>query len=113
MYQSEHNGQYPAGNGRQVANLLLQYSDAAGANTSRHQGHRRPPRSSTARTSAPSPPSRSANKGANGIAVSSTSGVAATGGAGIAWLYNSVDGTFQAYTGTITTDSAGKLYSSY
>ena len=113
VYATEHNGQYPAGTGAQVASLLLQYSDVTGANTS-----------ATKDTSAAqviygpylrSVPAISvgSNKGATGIAVSNTSGVAATGGTGIAWLYNSVDGTFQAYTGTTTTDSAGRLYSSY
>jgi prepilin-type N-terminal cleavage/methylation domain-containing protein len=113
MYQQEHNGQYPQGTGAQVAALLLQYSDIAGANTA-----------STKDTGAAqiiygpylrSVPAISvgSNKGATGIAVSNTSGVAATGGTGIAWLYNSVDGTFQAYTGTTTTDSSGRLYSSY
>ena len=114
MYQSEHNGQYPAASGSiTVAQLLLQYSDQYGQNVSTSKD-------TSANQIIYGPYLRTipaitvgTNKGANGIAVSNTSGVAAAGGTGIGWLYNSVDGTFQPYTGTVTTDSSGKLYSSY
>jgi len=114
MYQNDHHGQYPAANGSAtVPQLLLEYSDEAGRYVS-----------TTKDTSAKqiiygpylgSIPAISVgvNKGANGIAISTTAGVDATGRPGIAWLYNSIDGTFQAYTGPVTTDSSGRLYSSY
>jgi prepilin-type N-terminal cleavage/methylation domain-containing protein len=114
MYQSEHNGAYPAANGSiAVPDLLLNYSDQYGQNIS-------PTKDTSANQIIYGPYLRSiptisvgSNKGSAGIAVSTTSGVTAAGGPGIGWLYNSVDGTFQPYTGTVTTDSAGKLYSSY
>jgi general secretion pathway protein G len=114
MYQSEHNGQYPAASGSvTVADLLLQYSDQYGQRVSR-----------TKDTGASqiiygpylrSIPAISAGtyKGANGIAVSTTAGVSAGGGPGIGWLYNSADGSLEPNTGAVATDSAGRLYSSY
>jgi len=114
MYQSEHNGAYPAPSGKiAVPDLLLNYSDQYGQNIA-------PTKDTSAKQIIYGPYLRSIpaisagpNKGCNGIAVSTTSGVAPAGGPGIGWLYNSVDGTFQPYTGTVTTDSLGKLYSSY
>jgi general secretion pathway protein G len=108
------NGAYPAANGSiAVPDLLLNYSDQYGQNIS-------PTKDTSANQIIYGPYLRSiptisvgSNKGSAGIAVSTTSGVTAAGGPGIGWLYNSVDGTFQPYTGTVTTDSAGKLYSSY
>ena len=114
MYQSEHNGAYPAASGSiTVPELLLEYSDQYGQKIS------------TAKDAGPnqilygpylrSIPAISAgpSKGSNGIAVSTTTGVTASGGPGIGWLYNSVDGTFQPYTGIDTNDSSGRPYSSY
>src|SRR5947209_4580965 len=113
LYQNDHGGQFPTGTPTTVANALLQYSDAAGANFA-------PAKDTGAAQIIYGPYLRTipamtvgTNKGATGIAVSNTTGVAAGGGTGVAWLYNSADGTLQAYTGTVTTDAAGKLYSSY
>jgi general secretion pathway protein G len=114
MYQSDHLGKFPAATGFVgVPQLLVEYSDAAGR------------RISTTKDISPAqiiygPYLRSipavsagANKGADGIAVSTTAGVMPSGGPGIGWLYNSVDGILQPYTGNVPTDSAGRLYSSY
>ncbi len=114
LYQTEHNGLYPAANGSvTVDQLLLQYSDIAGQNlsTTKDTGPNQILFGPYLRT-IPTIPVGS-NKGASGIAVSATSGVTPAGGPGIAWLYNSIDGTLKAYTGTVATDSAGNLYASY
>ena len=114
LYQTEHNGLYPAANGAiTVEQLLLQYSDIAGQNiaTSKDTGPNQILYGPYLRGIPPIPVG--SNKGASRVAVSATSGVPAAGGPGIGWLYNSADGTVQAYTGTVTTDSAGNLYSSY
>lgn len=111
MYQTEHNGSYPAPNGSiTVADLLLKYSNIDGTAVSATKD--------TAnnivygpymRTIPPMPVG--AQKGSNGISHTATSGATAATGAGIAWLYNSADGVVKpSATGT---DSAGKDYSSY
>lgn len=114
MYQSDHHGQYPAASGSvTVPELLLQFSDEAGRKVSRTRDagankiiHGPYLRSIPAISAGP-------NKGCNGIAISATPGVTPSGGPGIGWLYNSSDGTFLPYTGVVTTDSSGRLYSSY
>jgi prepilin-type N-terminal cleavage/methylation domain-containing protein len=114
LYQTEHNGLYPAATGSvTVDQLLLQYSDISGQNisTTKDTGPNQVLFGPYLRT-IPTMPVGS-NKGAKGIAVSTTSGVTPSGGPGIAWLYNAADGTLKAYTGTVTNDSAGNLYSSY
>lgn len=112
MYQTEHNGALPSGTAANVIDLLTKYSNADGSSTSttKDTGNNiiyGP----YLRTIPPAPVGT--NKGKNGIAVSGTTGVDATADANTAWLYNSVDGTLKAYTGSVTTDSAGKAYSSY
>jgi len=114
MYQSDHDGQYPVPSGSvTVAELLLQYSDRHGQNVSAAKSAR-------VGTIVYGPYLRSipaisvgTNKGGNGIAVSTASGVTASGGPGIGWLYNSADGTIEPYTGAVSTDSSGRLYASY
>ena len=110
-YKVEHGGLYPAElTGVTVHDLLTKFSSPNGdvVETNKTSTAYLGPylRAIPAITVGP-------NKGMNGIAVSTTSGVPATGAAGIAWLYNAVDGTVDAYTGSITHDDTGRAYASY
>jgi prepilin-type N-terminal cleavage/methylation domain-containing protein len=111
MYQTEHGGIYPTANGSiTVADLFLKYSTVDGTAVSATKD--------TANNIIYGPYLRSippipvgAQKNSNGISVTTTSGATAAGGTGIAWLYNSTDGTISANASG--NDSAGKAYSSY
>jgi prepilin-type N-terminal cleavage/methylation domain-containing protein len=105
MYQTEHGGSYPAVNGTiTVADLLLKYSDAAGATVSINKD--------TASGCIYGPYLRSIPAlpvGASTEKGQTTIGAAATG---IAWVYDPAIGTIGPNTGT-QRDSAGVLYTSY
>ena len=111
MYQTEHNGIYPAVSGSvTVPDLLLKYSNIDGTAVSATKD--------TANGIVYGPYLRTvppitvgANKGKNGIAVSNTAGTAPTATATTAWLYNSVDGTIAPNASG--NDSAGRAYASY
>lgn len=112
MYQTEHNGAYPTGTGTFVAQQLLQYSDIGGTTSQTTKD------TTTGIIYGPylrtiPPMTVGQYKGATTISVSAVSNTPPSGGAGIAWLYNSADGTIAPNTGTTTADNAGKLYSSY
>ena len=111
MYQTEHNGVYPApGTGVTVQDLLTQYSNIDGTGTK--------PAKDAANGYIYGPYLRGvppitvgANKGKNGIAVSTTSATAPTADGNTAWLYNSADGTLAPNASG--NDSAGKAYANY
>ena len=110
-YQAEHGGTFPTPTGSiTVPDLLLKYSNADGtavsaskdaANNITYGPYMRTIPAITVGT----------EKGSNGIAISTTTGVAATAGTGIAWLYNAADGTIAPNASG--NDSTGKSYSSY
>jgi len=111
MFQTEHNGTYPAPAGSvTVADLLTKYSNATGdaVQTTKDSTYVYGP---YLRTVPPIPVGT--NKGKNGIAYSGTAGTTPTADSTTAWLYNGADGTVAPYTGSVTTDSAGKPYNSY
>jgi general secretion pathway protein G len=97
MYQADHNA-YPAA--ATIANQLTQFSDSSGnAQATKDATHIYGPYL----RSVPALPV-GANKG--------NSGIAATAGTGIGWLYTVASGTIGTST-TTETDSAGVLYTTY
>jgi len=114
MYQTEHNGAYPAPAGSAtVEDLLTKYSDAGGTGVSvtKDTTNGVYVYGPYLRTVPPTPVGD--HKGKTGIVYSGTSQTAPTAAADTAWLYNGADGTVAPFTGSVTKDSAGKLYSSY
>ena len=113
MYQTEHNGLFPAGTSAEVASLLLKYSNIDGTSTSDTRnaatGHVYGPYLRTV-------PAITVGGGKNkkDIAVSAYSAramPAPSAGSGMAWLYNSVTGVVKPNASGL--DSAGRDYSSY
>ncbi len=105
MYQTEHNGSFPTASGSiSVADLLLKFSDVTGTNVATAKD------TSTGVIYGPylrmiPPITVGQYKGANGIDTAA--------GPGVGWIYDSTAGTITPDTGSVTTDSAGKAYSSY
>jgi prepilin-type N-terminal cleavage/methylation domain-containing protein len=108
MYQTEHNGSYPAVIGTvTVSDQLLKYSDITGATVTTSKDTVQGTIYGPYLRSIPALPV-GPNKGGAGIAAASA--------AGVGWIYDSTAGTVGPNTpasGTGSTDSAGKLYSSY
>jgi prepilin-type N-terminal cleavage/methylation domain-containing protein len=99
MYQQEHNGTLPTLANFQ--NQMLQYSGLDGStsaskNSTQYLG--------PYLRSIP-PITVGDNKGKNGVA--------ATADADTAWIYDAATGNVTPYTGTVTSDASGRLYSSY
>ena len=110
-YQAEHGGSFPAASGSiTVPDLLLKYSNIDGTAVSVSKDTTNNIIYGPYMRTIP-PITVGSQKGSNGIAVSNTTGVAATATTGTAWLYNSVDGTIAPNASG--NDSAGKAYSSY
>ena len=103
MYQTEHNGRYPAdAAGVTVADLLLKYSDADGTTVS-----------ATRTSTCVYGPYLRAVPSITVGQYKGSSTIAAAAGAGVAWVYDSATGTIKPCTGNVTTDSAGRDYASY
>jgi prepilin-type N-terminal cleavage/methylation domain-containing protein len=114
VFQAEHNGAYPTPAGSvTVEDLLTKYSDAAGTAVSGQKDTTNGVYVYGPYLRAVPPVTVGDHKGKNGIAYSATSQQAPTPASDTGWLYNGADGTVAPYTGSVTADSAGRLYSSY
>ena len=110
-YQAEHGGTYPTPTGSiTVADLLLKYSNIDGTAVAAAKDTTNNIIYGPYMRTIP-PITVGTEKGSNGISVSTTAGVAATAGTGVAWLYNTADGTIAPNASG--NDSTGKSYSSY
>jgi prepilin-type N-terminal cleavage/methylation domain-containing protein len=113
MYQTEHNGAYPAPTGSvSVEDLLTKYSNITGDGVMTSKDPSGVYIYGPYLRTVPSI-SVGSNKGKNGIASSGTAGQPPSPASDTAWLYNYADGSVAPYTGTVIKDSAGKNYSSY
>jgi len=114
VFQAEHNGVYPTpGPSCSVADLLTKYSNSTGDAVSDQKDT-----SGGVYVYGPylrsiPPATVGDHKGQNGIAYSGTALQTPAASGDTAWLYNGADGTVAPYTGSTTTDSGGRPYSSY
>lgn len=99
LYAAEHNGNFPTA--AAITAQLTQFSDETGA-------------TSATRTGAfiLGPYLRAIPPLTVGAARGST-GIAASAGTGVGWIYNATDGTIRANTTATEVDAAGRRYDTY